>query len=96
MQVEQAAPWVPSEAAMQAVVSQRAVAVAVAGLLVEDIGNLRGHLVGGHLIGMSEVSAGELVAAQDGREGFGRRLRCRPGYRCGVAPLRGGCDSDQA
>lgn len=43
------------EAAMQAVVSQRAVAVAVAGLLMQDGRDLRRHLIGGHLIRMGKV-----------------------------------------
>src|ERR1700742_1405932 len=85
------------EAAVQAVVSQGAVAVAVAGLLVDDFRDGGGHLVGGHLGWMIEVLTGELVAAEDGRDRFGRR-DCVVGRNvaCGVAPLRGGCYCDQA
>ena len=63
------------EATVQAVVAEDAVAVAVAGLLVEDRRNLRGHLVDHDLVVVGEVDAGELVAAQDGRQ----RLAGRPG-----------------
>ncbi len=52
------------KAAMQTVMPHHSVAVAVAGLLVQDGWNGRRHLVGGHLVGMGEVNAGELISAK--------------------------------
>jgi hypothetical protein len=46
------------KAAVEAVVSHCPVAVAVAGLLVQDFGDLCRHLVGGHLIGVGEIDSG--------------------------------------
>jgi len=46
------------KAAMQAVVSHRSIAMAVAGLLMQDFGDLCCHLVGSDLIGMREVDSG--------------------------------------
>src|SRR5580704_14773968 len=60
------------KAAVQAIVAHRPVAVAVAGLLVQNRRNLRGHLVGSDLIGMREVDSCELVPAQNRRQ-----LLCR-------------------
>ncbi len=70
MQVEHGRSGGAFKATMQAVVSERAVTVAVARLPVDDSGNLCSHLVGGHLIRMREVSAGELVAAEDRGSGL--------------------------
>ena len=43
---------------MQAVVSERAVAVTVAGLLVENFGDRGGHFVGRYLVRVAEILAG--------------------------------------
>src|SRR5882757_8728893 len=51
----------PFEATMQAVMSHLPVATAVAGLLVQDCGNLCRHLVCRHLVWMREVHTGQLV-----------------------------------
>ena len=53
------------KAAMQTVVPQCPVAVAVAGLLVQHGRNCRGHLISGHLISMGEIDSGQLVAAEE-------------------------------
>ena len=58
------------KAAMQTVMPQGSVAVAVAGLLVQDGGNRGGHLVGDDLILMGEIDSGELVAAEDWWQGL--------------------------
>jgi len=46
------------KAAMEAIVSHCTVAMAVAGLLVEDFRDLGGHLVGGYLVGVGEIDSG--------------------------------------
>ena len=45
------------KAAVQAVVSEGAIAVAVAGLLMENRWNLSGHFVHDYLVGMREIDA---------------------------------------
>ena len=56
------------EATVQAVVSQNTVAVAVAGFLMQHLGNFGGHLIYSHLVGVGEVLSGELAAAQNMRQ----------------------------
>ena len=64
------------------------VAVAVAGLLVQDGRNGGGHLVGDYLILVGEIDPSELVAAEDGGQSFDRRSRVVGGNVVGgVGPL---------
>src|SRR5271156_2171148 len=51
------------KAAMQAVMPQLTVAMAIAGLLMQHSRNCRRHLVGGHLIRMGEIDSRKLIAA---------------------------------
>jgi len=51
------------ETTMQAIVPQLAVAVAIAGLLVQDGGNSRSHLIGGYLVRMGEIDSRQLITA---------------------------------
>jgi hypothetical protein len=48
---------------MQAVMPHHFIAVAVAGLLVQDGRNSGRHLVGGHLVGMRKIDTRQLIAA---------------------------------
>ena len=52
------------EAAMQAIVFQGPITVAVAWLLVQHSRDRRRHLIGDNLVWMSEVDASQLVTAQ--------------------------------
>ena len=61
------------EAAVQTVMPQDSVAVAVAGLLVQDGGDGFCHLVGDDLIGVGEVDSGQLVAGENRGKRFYRR-----------------------
>ena len=49
------------EAAMQAIMTQLAVAVTIAWLLMEDLRNFGGHLVGNDLILVGKVDSTELI-----------------------------------
>ena len=57
------------EAAVEAVVSERAVAVAVTGLLEKHAGDARRHFVDGDLVGVGEIGAGQLRSAEYGGQG---------------------------
>jgi len=67
------------EAAMKAVMADRSVAAAVAGLLMQDAWDLRGHLIGRNLVRTGEVLSGELITAENRGEGPGWSL----GIECG-------------
>ena len=78
-------------AAVQAGVTQRAVAAAVARKLIDHAGNLRGQLIGAHLPVIAEAGAGELGTVQDGRNGMNVEWRLGVIGRNvvgGVGPLR--------
>jgi hypothetical protein len=85
------------EATVEAIVSERSIAVAVAGLLMKHSGDLCGHLVGSHLIGMRKVQSCELFTAKDPRKWLGGRLRViGRNIGCGIAPLSRCGHSDES
>ena len=76
MQMPQCAPWLGFKAGMQALVSD-ALAVAIAGQLIDHAGNLGGQLIGMHLVRVLEQfsptrwSAGRMGSTSPGIGGLG-------------------------